>query len=305
MKLTIVGLGRVGSAIAFASTIQPVVSEILLVNRSLRRAEGDALDLTHAAALQSSNLRIHAGTVEDADGSDLIVFTASVSPQDHEDWKRSDLAIGNAAIAKQWLPRLAQGSPDAIVIMVTNPVDALTQFALELTDWPARQVIGTGTLVDSIRYRSLLSEKLGIHPHDIRAYILGEHGDNQFAAQSVAMTGGEPVSRSEISQVAFEQTVKMGYEVFRRKGYTDHAIALATTTIIDSVVYDLRHTLPVSVAIDGYLGIEDVCLSLPAVIGRSGVTRILHPPLTDDEQQSFLRAASAVRSMLEPMREVG
>lgn len=301
MKLSIVGLGRVGSAIAFATTIEPNVREMLLINRSIRKAEGDAMDLTHAAALRNSSVKISAGGIADSGGSDIIVYTPSVSP-DREDWKRSDLAKGNWAIAAEWLPQLAAASPDAILIMVSNPVDALTYAAIELTGFESHRVIGTGTLVDSIRYRALLSEQLEIHPDDIRAYILGEHGDNQFAAQSIAMTGGEHVDNTESTQAAFERTVRMGYEVYDRKGYTNHAIALATTTIIDSIVYDLRHTMPISVLVDGYLEIRDVCLSLPAVIGRKGVTKILHPPLSPDEQLAFRRSADSVRATIGQMR---
>lgn len=302
MKLTIVGLGRVGSSIAFATTVEPNVREMVLVNRSRGKAEGDALDLTHAAALRNSNLKISAGGIADSANSDIIVFTSSVSP-DRTDWKRSDLAAGNAVIASEWLPQLAAVSPQAILIMVSNPVDALTYAAIKWTGFESQRVIGTGTLLDSIRYRALLSEQLQIHPDDIRAYILGEHGEHQFAAQSVAVTGGEHVDNTESTQAAFERTVRMGYEVYDRKGYTNHAIALATTTIIDSIVYDLRHTMPVSVLVDGYLGITDVCLSLPAVIGRSGITKILHPPLSPDEQAAFRRSAESVRRTIEQMRE--
>ena len=300
MKLSIVGLGRVGSAIAFATMMEPNVSDMILVNRSTDKARGDAMDLTHAGTLRNSNLKIVAGEIDATAASDIIVFTPSVSP-DRPNWKRADLAAGNIAIARDMLPKLAAASPDAVLIMVTNPVDAMTHAAIDLTGFDPARVIGTGTLVDSIRYRALLSDEFKIHPDDIRAYILGEHGDNQFAAQSVAVTGGEHVDTSEATERAFEQTVKMGYRVFNLKGYTNHAVALATTTIIDSIAYDLNHTMPVSVLVDGYLGIDDVCLSLPVVVGRRGVSRILHPPLSDDEKAAFERCADSVR---ESLREI-
>ncbi|MEM9367627.1 MAG: lactate/malate dehydrogenase family protein [Planctomycetota bacterium] len=303
MKITIVGTGRVGSAIAFALTLNPLADEVLLVNRSFAKAEGDAMDLRHASALTNSSLQIRAGRVEDAAGSDVIVFTASAPLPDLGKGKsRQDMAMGNMPILNAWVPELAAGSPDAIIIMVTNPVDVMSFLTIELSGFPPERVIGTGTLVDSIRYRALLSEELGIHAEDIRAYILGEHGDSQFAAHSVAMTGGERFYPSDISQRLFEQTVRMGYEVFRRKGHTCYGIALATVTIIDSIAYDLRHTMPVSVLVDGYLGIDDVCLSLPAVIGRRGVTRILHPTLAAEEQDAFRRCADTVRATLASLK---
>ncbi|EMI43584.1 lactate/malate dehydrogenase family protein [Rhodopirellula sp. SWK7] len=303
MKFSIVGMGRVGSAIAFAATMEPIVSELWLLNRSIEKAEGDAMDLTHASVLRNSNMTIQAGTVEDSAGSDVIVFTPSVSPT-RADWKRSDLAIGNRGILEEWLPRLAELSPNAVLIMVTNPVDVMTYEAIRLTGFPPARVIGTGTLVDSIRYRSLLSAELKIHADDIRAYILGEHGDDQFAAYSVAMTGGEKFFPSEMTRRLFRETVNLGYEVYNRKGYTNYGIALATMTIVDSIVYDLRHTMPVSVLVDGFLGVSDVCLSLPAVIGREGVTRVLHPPLSEDEADSFRACAEKVRGTIDMMAGV-
>lgn len=301
MKLSIVGMGRVGSAIAFAATMEPIVSELWLLNRSIEKAEGDAMDLTHASVLRNSNMTIQAGTIEDAAGSDVIIFTASVSPT-RVDWKRSDLALGNRPLLEHWLPKLAELSPHAVLIMVSNPVDVMTYAAIQITGFPPERVIGTGTLVDSIRYRSLLSSELKIHADDIRAYILGEHGDDQFAAYSVAMTGGEKFFPSETTRRLFRETVNLGYEVYSRKGYTNYGIALATMSIVDSIVYDLRHTMPVSVLVDGFLGVNDVCLSLPAVIGRAGVTRILHPPLSEDEAAAFRHCATRVRETIDLMK---
>lgn len=302
MKITIVGTGRVGSAIAFAMTINPLASELLLVNRSLAKAEGDAMDLQHAAALQNSNIRIRAGSIADSAGSDVIIFTASAPlPELAKTKSRLDMAEGNLEVVRQWLLPMAEASPEAILIMVTNPVDAMTYAAIRLTGFPPSRVIGTGTLVDSVRYRSLLSAELEIHSEDIRAYILGEHGDTQFAAHSIAMTGGERFYPSDISRRLFEQTVNMGYEVYRRKGHTCYGIALATMLILDSIAYDLRHTMPVSIHVDGYLDVHNVCLSLPAVIGRSGVTRVIYPKLDADEEAAFRKCAGVVANTIDKL----
>ncbi len=277
-----------------------MASELVLVNRSLEKAQGEAMDLRHASALRNSNMIIRAGELADSAGSDIIVFTASVAYGD-PNRKRLDLAIDNLEILNEWIPPLALASPDAILVMVTNPVDPMTYAALKLSGFPPERVMGTGTLLDSVRYRALLSTELEIHSDDIRAYILGEHGDSQFAAHSLAMTGGQRFYPSDTSKRMFRETVNMGYEVSRLKGHTCYGIALATMTIIDSIVYDLRHTMPVSLLVNGYLGISDVCLSLPAVIGRSGVTRVLHPPLSDDEQELLQQSASKVRDAIERM----
>ncbi len=297
------GIGRVGAAIAFASVMEPKASELVLVNRSREKADGEAMDLRHASALQNSNMLIRAGEIADSANSDIIVFTASVAYGD-PNRKRLDLATDNLAILRQWIPELATASPDAILVMVSNPVDPMTYAALKLSRFPPERVIGTGTLLDSVRYRALLSTELQIHSDDIRAYILGEHGDSQFAAHSVAMTGGERFYPSDTSRRMFRETVNMGYEVSRLKGHTCYGIALATTTILDSIVYDLRHTMPVSVLMDGFLGINDVCLSLPTVIGRQGVTRILHPPLSDEEQSSLRHSAQQVKDTIGRMGDL-
>ncbi|MEM0926316.1 MAG: lactate/malate dehydrogenase family protein, partial [Planctomycetota bacterium] len=254
MKVTIVGTGRVGSAIGFAMTINPLASELVLVNRSRAKAEGDAMDLSHASALVNSNQQIIAGDIADSSDSDVIVFTASIPMEAMgETQSRLDLASGNHALLSDWIPKLAAVSPNAVIVMVTNPVDVMTYLAIELSGFPASRVIGTGTLVDSVRYRSLLSTELEIHADDIRAYILGEHGDTQFAAHSVSATGGKRFYPSGTTKRLFDETVQMGYEVFRRKGHTSYGIALATTAIVDSIVYNLRHTFPVSIRVEDYL----------------------------------------------------
>ncbi|WP_436714602.1 lactate/malate dehydrogenase family protein [Roseiconus lacunae] len=298
MKITIVGTGKVGSAIAFACVMNPIADELLLVNRSHEKAEGDALDLSHASALRNSNMRIRAGDIADSKDSDIIVFTASI-PYGDPTRPRTELAEANYQLLCDWIPDLAQNSPNAILIIVTNPVDMLTYAAIQLSGFPPNRVVGTGTLLDSVRYRAMLSQQLEIHSDDIRAYILGEHGDTQFAAKSVAMTGGERFYDDEVKDEIFERTVGMGYKISKLKGFTNYGVAMATLLILDSVVYDLRHTMPLSVLVDGFCDVEDVCLSLPTVVGRQGITRIIHPRLSDDEQQSLRRSAAAVRRTIE------
>ena len=298
MKITIVGTGRVGSAIAFAVVMDPLASELLLLNRSRDKAEGDAMDLTHASAMRNSNMLIRAGDVADSTGSDVIIVTAS-APFGAATNTRLQLANANTELFCEMIPPLAAASPEAIFLIVTNPVDVMTYATMAFSGFSPERVIGTGTLLDSIRYRALLSTELQIHSEDIRAYILGEHGDSQFAAHSLAMTGGERFYPSDTSRRMFAETVTMGYEVYRRKGHTSYGIALATMAILDSITYDLRHTMPVSTLINDYLDVQDVCLSLPAVIGRAGITRVLHPLLSEDEQAAFRRSAEAVRNTLQ------
>lgn len=297
MKVTIVGIGRVGSALAFTLAPRRFVRELVLVGRDRERTLGEALDLEDAQSFDAAPTTIRAGDVEDTAGSDILAICASV-PMAPD--LRDRLALGprNVALMRELLPPLAAASPDATLVMVSNPVDVLTWFAREFTGFPDSRVIGTGTLVDSVRFRRRLSLEVGIHPDDLRAYVLGEHGDTQFPAMSVATAGGERIEDTPHRRALFEESRRAGFEVFRRKGYTDHAIATAAAHVIGSIALDEKHTMPLSVRVDGYLGVSDVCLSLPVVVGRRGVERVLHPPLDEDEAARFRHSAEVVRQAI-------
>ncbi|BCX50058.1 lactate dehydrogenase [Haloferula helveola] len=298
MKVTIVGPGTVGMTLAYTLMLRRAAREIVLVGRNRTKAEGEALDMTHAQAFLQVPVKIRAGEIEDAAGSDVVVICASVPvPEGITD--RNEMAKGNAELMRELLPPLAAAAPDCKLVMVTNPVDPLTWLALELTGFPKERVMGTGTLVDSIRFRELLSEMLEIHPDDLRAYILGEHGDRQFPAMSVAQAGGEKIDDTPERRALCDRAKSMGIEVFRKKGNTCYAIGLATAYLVESILLDERRTMPVSLRVDGYLGVSGVCLSLPAVIGKKGIERIIQPELNGAEQEAFREAAKTVRSVIE------
>jgi L-lactate dehydrogenase len=282
MKISVVGLGRVGSTLAFALSERNFVREMVLVARNRDTAIGDALDLRHAQSFVEVPTHIHAGSVNDTAGSDIIVVCASV-PMPRILPDRSMLGPGNVKLMRELLPPLAQLSPKAILIMVTNPVDTLTYYAIQFTGFPAARVIGSGTLIDSARLRHELSLELGIHSEDLRAYILGEHGLTQFAAMSCATAGGEAIDDTPARRQLIERVTHTGVQIMSHKGYTNYGIALATAAIVEAVALDTKHTLPVSVLVNGFLGVNDVCLSLPAVVGRSGIERILQPRLNEAE----------------------
>lgn len=301
MKISIVGMGKVGSTVAFALSLRGSVKEMVLVGRNHAQVVGDAMDIAHAQSFVDVPTRVVAGRMEDTAGSDVIVICASV-PTPSELIDRADLGPENVRLMRELLPSLAALSPNAILVMVSNPVDVLTRFAMEFTGFPWQRVIGTGTLIDSMRLRYELSLELGIHSQDLRAYILGEHGGSQFAAMSGATAGGEMIEDTPKRRELIARVVSSGVDIFHKKGYTNYGIALATVMIIESIVLDTRHTIPVSVAIDHYLGISDVCLSLPAVIGRQGIERILHPNLNDAEVDALRVSAARVREQMERAR---
>jgi L-lactate dehydrogenase len=301
MKISVVGLGRVGSTLAFALSQRNCVREMVLVGRSRADTMGDALDIAHAQSFVEVSTRVIAGTMADTANSDIIVICASIpSPPDMAD--RANLGPGNVKIMRELLPPLAQLSPNTILVMVSNPVDALTYYAIEFTGFPADRVLGSGTLIDSARLRHELSLELGIHSTDLRAYILGEHGGSQFAAMSCATAGGEPIDDTPKRREIIKRVVGAGLQIFSYKGHTNYGIALAATAIVEAIALDTKHTLPVSVAVDGFLGVKDVCLSLPAVVGRSGVERILHPRLNEAETLAFRASAAAVQRQIEAAR---
>jgi len=293
MKISVIGIGRVGSTLAYTLAMRGLCDELMLVNRRHEIAVGDACDLRHAVAFVDRQMEVQAGRLADTAGSDIIALCASV-PRPAGETDRLALGPGNAALFRELVPDLAAASPDAVFIVLTNPVDIMTYHAIRLSALPPQRVIGTGTLIDSARFREMLSDDIGVHPDDLRAYILGEHGPHQFPALSQAQVGGERIEDNEHRRQLFRRAVDAGNNVLRSKGYTNYAIAMAATLIIEAVVHDTRRTVPVSTLIDGWLGVSDVCLSVPVVIGRQGITRVLHPDLNEEEREAFRQAAAAV-----------
>lgn len=303
MKVSVVGLGRVGATLAYTLVLKGVVDQLVLVNRNHDKAEGDALDLQHAHLFVDKQIDICAGETEDTAGSDVIALCASAPWKDNFT-DRNQSAIANTRLFEQIVPELAAASPDAKILVLSNPVDVLTWHVLRLSGFPPERVMGTGTLVDSARFREALSDEIGIHPSDIRAYVLGEHGDSQFLAYSCAEAGGEPVDDLPERREMFRRTTQAGYEVFNKKGYTNYAIAMAGSYVIEAIASDTRHTMPLSVLIDGdektggYAGVSGVCLSVPVVVGREGIIRWMRPELTDEESQAFSLSADVIRQTI-------
>lgn len=302
MKVTVVGTGNVGSALAYAIVLEGLTDELVLLNRTERVAQGHAMDLQHAASFVKHSVNVTGGGIDESRDSDVVVMTLSV-PLEEGSPDRRALAQGNAVIMAEWMPKLVEASPDAIFLMVTNPVDPMTWAALQLTDLSPNKVCGIGTIVDSARFRAMMSKRLDIHADDIRAYILGEHGQSQVAAINMASVGGELIDESlETAHQLAQSTVDSGFDILRLKGYTNFAVAKATAVVIEAIGHNLHSTVPLSVMLDGYCGVDDVCLSIPVVVGREGVTRRMHPRLADSEFEAFRQSAAEVRQVCEQIR---
>ncbi|MDY6853785.1 MAG: lactate dehydrogenase [Thermodesulfobacteriota bacterium] len=298
MKITIVGQGRVGSTLAYTLLLRGLSDELVLLNRRRKIAEGESLDLQHAEAFISHPTVIRPGGVDETAGSDIIIICSSV-PWNQKYTSRFDIGYDNLKMIREVIPPLAKASPDAKVLVITNPVDVMTYHAIKLTGFGPKRVFGTGTLIDSARFRTMLSVKMGIHPDDLRVYILGEHGDTQFPLFSKAMAGGGCILESKATHKIFRKASRAGFDVVHQKGHTNFAISMAATLVIEAMVWDTRRTIPLSVLVDGFMDVHDVCLSLPVVVGKDGINQVLEPDLEEGEVAAFQKCAAIVREGIE------
>ena len=297
MKIAIIGTGRVGSTLAYCLVLKQLCGHLVIAGRTSEKAWGDALDLRHTLAFCPRPMQIEACTNAEVSGCDIVVVTASV-PAETSFVSRLQLGEGNAAMFRQLIPMLAANNPAALFLILTNPVEVMTYAASRLSGFPPHRVMGVGTLVDSARFRALLSRQEHIHPDDLRTYVLGEHGPHQFPVLGNAQAGGEPIGDTPAHREIFQQVVQAGFEVFRLKGYTNHAIATAASMVIEAIVYDEYRTMPLAVRFDEWMGIADNCFSIPVVVGRAGIVRPLHPELNGQERQALLEAAAAVHDAI-------
>jgi L-lactate dehydrogenase len=305
-KLAVVGAGSVGTAVAYACTIEGLADHIALYDVDAKRAEGEALDLSHGLQFVGGGHVIGSGDLVTLAGADLIVITAGAAQDPNQG--RLALADGNVALVRDMVPRLLDLAPDALILLVTNPVDVVTFAAQEISGLPQGKVIGSGTVLDSSRLRHLLAGRLGVAVNSVHATVVGEHGDSEIVLWSSATVGGTPVldvvgpdggriAHDELDEL--RQSVReAAYRIIEAKGHTNLAIGLATTRIVRAIARDERAVLPVSVR-TSFDGIGEVCLSLPSVIGRDGVLSRLEVPMDDRERDDLRASAAAIRSVLD------
>ncbi|KAM3734870.1 hypothetical protein ACB098_10G046700 [Castanea mollissima] len=311
-KISVVGAGNVGMAIAQTILTQDVADELVLIDAKADKLRGEMLDLQHAAAFLPRT-KIHASVdYELTFGSDLCIVTAGARQVPGE--SRLNLLHRNVALFKTIIPPLARYSPETILLIVSNPVDVLTYVAWKLSGFPSNRVIGSGTNLDSSRFRFLIADHLDVNAQDVQAYIVGEHGDSSVALWSSISVGGVPVlSFLEKQQIAYEkvtlekihkEVIDSAYEVISLKGYTSWAIGYSVANLARSILRDQRKVHPVSVVANGFYGIEggDVFLSLPAQLGRRGVLGVTNVHLTDEEAH---RLRDSAQTILEVQNQLG
>lgn len=303
MKVSIIGGGgRVGSNAAFCLQCAGIVSEIQILDANADLAEGEALDLMHGAAALADQ-RIYAGDYDRAKDSDIFVITAGLRRKPDE--SRLDLINRNVGLFSQIIADIKRAGMkrDAIVFVVSNPVDILTHLAVSYLDLPAQQVIGLGTMLDTSRFRSLIADELKLAPTQVRALILGEHGDTMLPVWSSASVGGLPLTEVPGCDIGFqnrifERTKKSGAEVISRKGGAGWAVGATIAETVHAIALDRKQLLPVSSLQSGCYGLRDVCLSVPTVVGRAGAEKHLQLKLWPKEEQALKASAKALQSML-------
>jgi L-lactate dehydrogenase len=308
-KIAIAGAGHVGVTLAYTCLIRGTGKTIALYGRNGEKVRAEVADLQHG--LQFVPMATVAGSedIEVCRDADVLVLTAG--PPFRPGQRRLDLAAGSVAICRDLLPRLMEVAPDAVLVIVTNPVDVITYAALKIGGLPHHRVLGSGTVLDSSRLHWLIARRCGVAVQNVHAYIAGEHGDSEIPLWTSATVGGIPLLRWEDAEQMLitpaeredlrRQVVQAGDEVLRGKGYTNYAIALATARIIEAVLYDEHQVLPVSSLLTGYAGISDTCMSVPSVVGRAGVLRALPVPLSEDERKGLQHSARTVRAVLDKL----
>ncbi len=307
-KAAVIGCGFVGSSIAFALTQTGVFSELALIDVNREKAEGEAMDLSHGLPF-ARPMKIFAGDYPDLSECALIVITAGANQKPEE--TRLDLVHKNVAILKSVIPQIVRYNREAILLIVSNPVDILTWVAQKLSGLPARQVIGSGTVLDTARLKYLLSQHLNVDARSVHAVIVGEHGDSELAVWSGANVSGVDLdhfcelcghtAHRENMERIYRDVRDSAYEIIEKKGATYYGIAAAVKRLALCIVRDEHSVLPVSAQLGGLYGVEDLCMSVPAVVGRSGVERVLEIELSPEESRAFHASAVTLRQVADQL----
>ena len=307
-KVTIIGAGSVGATTAFALLTRGAASDVVLIDVNNEKAMGEALDIKQATPF-IDNCDIHAGTYADAVGSDVVIITSGIGRKPGQ--SRLELVQTNVGIIKQIAGEIVKVCPNAIYIIVANPVDILTYAFLKFTGLPKSQVFGTGTVLDTIRLRTRLSEIYNVNKQQVHANVLGEHGDTSFVAWSTATIAGVPLSEyneslataytipNEYKREDVETYVKKsGGKIIARKGCTVYGIGMTSTHIVKALAGSAETAMTVSSLHEGEYGISDVCLSSLSLIDRKGVRTIITQKLSDDEIKKLHESAEALKAVI-------
>lgn len=308
-KVAVIGAGSVGATLAYAVLMRGAAREVVLHDIDATKVRAQALDLAHGIQFMPMAHVVGTDDITACAGSDVVVVTAGAKMKPGQ--SRTDLARATIELMRTMMPRLAEVAPDAVYVMVTNPVDVITHAALRYSGLPREQVLGSGTVLDSSRFRYLIAQHVGVAVQNVHAYVAGEHGDTAVPLWTAATIGGvplleldplpgrEPLTREVRDRIAHD-VVHAAYEIIAGKGATSYAIGLAGSRIVEAITNDEHRVMPVSSRLDGYGDLGDVCLSVPTVVSHAGAGTPLRVPLSDEEAAALRHSADTLREVARP-----
>ncbi|MFE6236190.1 L-lactate dehydrogenase [Cellulosimicrobium sp. NPDC057862] len=304
-KVAVVGAGSVGATLAYAVLIRGAAREVALYDVDTAKVRAQALDLAHGIQFMPMARVEGSDDISVCAGADVVVVTAGAKQQPGQ--TRIDLAARTVALARTLMPQLVEVAPHAVYLMVTNPVDVVTYAALKYSGLPRAQVLGSGAVLDSSRFRYLIADHVGVAVQNVHAYVAGEHGDTAVPLWSSATIGGVPLLEldpfdgrepltQEVRDAIAHDVVHSAYDIIAGKGATAYAIGLAASRIVEAITDDEHRVMPISSLLNDYRGIDDVCLSVPTMVSHDGAGALLPIPLSDAELTALHRSADTLRA---------
>ncbi|MBF0252823.1 MAG: L-lactate dehydrogenase [Candidatus Omnitrophica bacterium] len=307
-KVSIIGAGNVGSTFAYALMIRGIAREIVIIDQNEEKAKGECMDLNHGMSFAHPT-EIYSAGYEGCKNSDIVVITAGAKQKPGQ--TRLDLVQTNVDVFKEIVPQILKHAKDAIIIVVTNPVDILTYVTMKISGLPSNRVLGSGTVLDTSRFHYLISQHCEIDPRNVHAYIIGEHGDTELPVWTSATIGGMEIKkycptcknfnhckREEELEKLFEEVKSSAYRIIETKGATYYAIGLALERIVEAILRDENSVLPVSTLIKDYYDVSDIYLSVPSVVNKNGVEQFLRIELSEKEQGLFKKSAHSLKEII-------
>lgn len=304
-KIVLVGTGAVGTAYAYSLVNQGFITELILVDVNEERAKGEAMDLIHGMAFASANMEVRAGNYSDCKDANIVVITAGANQKPGE--TRLQLVERNAKIMKSIISEIMRSGFDGILLIASNPVDVMTYVAQKESGLPPEKVIGSGTTLDTARFKVLIGDYLNIDPRNVHALIIGEHGDSELPVFSQASIGTEnldkvlerrnnPDDMKNLNEI-FDKVRNAAYEIINRKGMTNFGIGMALTRITKAILNNEHSILPLSCKLEGQYGQNDLYIGTPAVVGKDGIEEIIELSLDETEKARFEKSAEILKEM--------
>lgn len=307
-KISVIGAGFVGSTIVNALTLQKIASEIVLVDLNRDKARAEALDIGHATSALGDVKVIH-GDYKDTKDSDIVIITAGIGPKCGE--TRLDIVNKNLKVFKSMIPEIVKYNPNTILLVVSNPVDILTYVTYKISGFPQNRVLGSGTVLDTLRLKYTLEKKYNIDSKDIDTLIIGEHGDSQVPLWSQTNIHGINIDsylkainedfNDEIKKEIGKQVVNSAYDILQGKGYTNFGVALSVTRIVKAIVNDENALLPISGLYNGEYEIDNVYIGAPCMVGEIGIKKIFQIPINEEESSQLKASANSLKSLIKDL----